>query len=113
MKNNVRDYIRTDIGEIRKVVRVTEDLYVLDKDIVFAHKDKIKKSSPNIIDLIEIGDYVNGIKIETKYYSNVNQEWIVAEDCGDDYYDCKFTNENIKTVVTKEQMKQMEYKINE
>ena len=76
-------------------------------------KKYMVKSSPNIIDLIEVGDYVNGRKIETKYYCNVNQEWIVAEDCGDEYYDCKFANENIKTVVTKEQFEVMQYKVGE
>lgn len=59
----VGDYVRTDIGEIRKVVRVTDDAFILDKDIVYAHKDKIKKSSPNIIDLIEEHDL---LKIEYK-----------------------------------------------
>lgn len=101
----VGDYVRTDIGEIRKVVRVTDDLYVLDKDVVFAHKDKIKKLSPNIIDLIEVGDYVNGEKIieisesgEVLFYSYFDR-------------DKSIENNSIKSILTKEQFESMEYKV--
>ena len=101
----VGDYVRTDIGEIRKVVRVTDDLYVLDKDIVFAHKDKIKKSSPNIIDLIEVGDYVNGLKVE-----GVNNE---IKGFGTIIFskDSSIMEDYIYSILTKEQFESMEYKI--
>ncbi len=98
------DYVRTDIGEIRKVVRVTDDLYVLDKDVVFAHKDKIKKASPNIIDLIEVGDYVNGVMV-----TEIKDGKPFKEDYNDPYYSYYF--DDIYSIVTKEQFKSMEYKI--
>lgn len=105
----VGEYVRTDIGEIRKVVRVTDNLYVLDKDVVFAHKDKIKKSSPNIIDLIEVGDYVNGKKVIDKweepdwygYFIKLEGEETVP------------TIRKIESIVTREQFSQMEYRIGE
>lgn len=108
MKLNVGDYVRTDIGEIRKVVRVTDDLYVLDKDVVFAHKDKIKKSNPNIIDLIEVGDYVNG-RIVCKN-DEENYLYLIGFDADGNFYEDSI--KDIKSVVTKEQFEQMEYKIN-
>ena len=114
----VNDYVRTDIGEIRKVVRVTDDLYVLDKDIVFAHKDKIKKSSPNIIDLIEVGDYVNGCKI-IDLATNIDGKVLYLETDiteFDNIYACGHINiyeKDIKSIVTKEQFESMKYKVGE
>ena len=65
---------------------------------------EVIKSSPNIMDLIEVGDYVNGFKVAE----------VLKDSCGyrgtDDYiYDCG----DIKSIVTKEQMEEMEYKIND
>ena len=61
------------------------------------------KSSPNIIDLIEKGDYVNGLKVNKKYEDrvviNTRDEIIV------------WFEYQIKSIVTKEQFKSMEYKI--
>ena len=62
---------------------------------------KFIKSSPNIIDLIEVGDYVNGEKVTDKF------DYLLAFG-NNDYY----KNENeIKNIVTKEQFEEMEYKI--
>ena len=105
----VGDYVRTDIGEIRKVVRVTDDLYVLDKDIVFAHKDKIKKTSPNIIDLIEVGDYVNGHKVVD--IAEATKRAVYIEDVKQKSGLIPYTRDNIKSILTKEQFESMEYKV--
>ena len=106
----VGDYIRTDIGEIRKVVRVTDDLYILDKDIVFAHKDKIKKSSPNIIDICEVGDYVNGEKVirlfNPTFLSMGELPYVITDKS-------KYEPQEIQNVVTKECFESMEYKVKE
>ena len=70
------------------------------------------KSSPFIIDLIEVGDYVNGYKVGC------------IDDCKGAmrqfYYDDENPNddvghweEEIKTIVTHEQFSQMEYRIGE
>lgn len=72
--------------------------------------DYIIKSSPNIIDLIEVGDYVNGSYI----YS------IVEENKNTGQPRVLFTEEDgvlgsgeIKSIVTKEAFEQMEYRIGE
>ena len=65
--------------------------------------DYIIKSSPNIIDLIEVGDYVNG-----SYVLGVYQEpkYLITDDCS-------LYEEDIKSIVTHEQFSQMEYRIGE
>ena len=105
----VGDYVRTDIGEIRKVVRITDDVFVLDKEIVFAHKDKIKKSSPNIIDLIEVGDYVNGHKVVD--IAEALKRAVYIEDIKQKGGLISYTRDNIKSILTKEQFESMEYKV--
>ena len=68
-------------------------------------KESIVKSSPNIIDLIEVGDYVNGLKV-----MEVNNE---IKGFGTIVFD-KYTSimeDYIYSIVTKEQFEQIEYKI--
>lgn len=117
----VGDYIRTDDGLIGKVV--SEPYEYKDSigcDIDFGNNDvfneyemwqRIIKSSPNIIDLIEVGDYVNGKHVD-KYQGKLgvfcelpNGKWEFIE----------LTNEHylISSIVTKEQFSCMEYKIGE
>lgn len=73
-------------------------------------KNTIIKFSYNIIDILEVGDYVNGDKIE------------YIDDCKgamrEFYYDYENPNddvghwqEEIKTIITHEQMEQMAYKV--
>jgi hypothetical protein len=68
----------------------------------------IVKSSNNIIDLIEVGDYVNGLIVNdivtdfdgTKTFNLFKQS-------------SYFGNEDIKSIVTKEQFESMKYKVKE
>lgn len=113
----VGDYVRTNKGIAKyigdKATKVT--IYkVIDKDIVYDNVEgwenilldkEIIKSSPNIIDLIEVGDYVNGERIQ--FITNKKE---LLTDGG---YDLLKKYEDIKFVVTKEQFSQMEYKIGE
>ena len=73
------------------------------------------KASHNIIDLIEVGDYVNGTKVTsisgTRYDKNDLH-------CYCDYCQNEKTGKwlmipakDIKSIVTKEQFSQMEYKV--
>ncbi len=73
------------------------------------------KSSPNIIDLIEVGDYVNGYLVKDIDYAfddvvmnNKNARIVPYIDCNKDKY-----IDDIKSIVTKEQFSQMEYKLGE
>lgn len=115
----IGDYVRFD-GEIAKIkdikrYKTKEDIYVFDR-ILDLNEDRScndntiynsqwkyfdnVKSSPNIIDLIEVGDYVNGCPVLYKE----NNELI----CG---LLLKYKEENINSVVTKEQFESIEYRI--
>lgn len=82
-------------------------------DIQFKHsKHSVPKidviSSPNIIDLIQVGDYVNG-----DWINEIKDGRPYHEDYNDSYYSWYLDEEDIKSIVTHEQFSQMEYKIGE
>jgi len=100
----VGDYVRTNGGRIGKVTDLeTYCNLVIDTDKGELDIQRIIKSSPNIIDLIQEGDYVNSYEVV-----GVKKDYIYFED--GTYY-CK--NYQIKSIVTKEQFKSMEYRIGE
>ena len=78
---------------------------------VYLDIDEIRtlKHSFNIIDLIEVGDYVNGREVE----ETTRNGFITLKSFGDDNYgDFNILeNEYIETIVTKEQFESMEYKV--
>ena len=60
---------------IENINKLHLDLYKINGEIfkkpLYSTNDIIVKSSPNIIDLIEVGDYVNGCEVLDKYiYAN-------------------------------------------
>ena len=67
-----------------------------------------EKASYNIIDLIEVGDYVNGRKVYQVGYNF--QDDFVLKMSESNYEDFIYPNE-IKSIVTKEQFKSMAHKI--
>ena len=108
-------YVRTEKGEIKKVFQYDKQEDNLIWCTLNCHatiKSSIVKASYNIIDLIGVGDYVNGnkvIRIETSSYpEDKNVKIIVC--CGDDDY-YSYYNEDIKTILTKEQYENNCYKV--
>ena len=69
--------------------------------------DKIIVGEPsfNIIDLIEVGDYVNGHQVEEIDYE-IKEIW-----CNNEYYYNGVSFKDIRSVVTKEQFEQISYKL--
>ena len=106
----VGDYVRTRDGLIQKI---KDDFYTTmeittDNGKCFYKYIDIIKSSSNIIDLIEVGDYVNGYYVEDVLNTFVN----VAT--GSNYFQNPTIYENdIKSIVTKEQFESMKYKVGE
>lgn len=111
VQNNIKkgDYARLNTGEIVRVIGIREN-QVNKKAIYFGAYDEdwcdsaaVENFSENIIDLIEVGDYVNG-----KYVKEINQ-----------YKDGKsiialigiIDEKNIKTILTHEQYNANCYKI--
>ena len=114
----VGDYVRTEYGIAKYISdKVTKYgvYYVVDKDIMICNvegwenclsgSNEIVKSSPNIIDLIEVEDYVNGSYVEGFIEKNKFQNKLIITEAG------MIDNNDIKSIVTKEQFKNMEYEV--
>ena len=91
------------------------DFYIhTDKRGEVIYKSMIVKASHNIIDLIEVGDYVNGHQVyddfraDTDDYGNNFIEIGIESDRFLNHY---IREDEIKTIVTKEQFENMSYKI--
>lgn len=116
----VGDYVRhvdvfNNTTKIRKINEIIPPDELIKKDVYLFNnkecslKEDIIKSSPNIIDLIEVGDYVNGIYVNIieKEQKRVGYESYYGDE------DIFFYNEDIKSIVTKEQFEAMQYKVGE
>ena len=113
----VGDYVRTKWGYICKIVNINEFRepsmkYGVEasylKDIMFIGDEDIIKSSPNIIDLIEVGDIVNygligGGMVLHKENDKITTNTLLFG---------ILENKDIKTIITKEQMESMKYEVN-
>lgn len=113
----VGEYIRTDKGIIDKVIQIVnegsgvrflgetlEDTIIITNGDILSerriNKREIEKHSLNIIDLIEVGDYVNGEKVIDTWNSNRIET-----------HKSNFDEEEIKSIVTKEQFSNIEYRL--
>lgn len=109
LKENM--YVRTKDGYISQykyydTTNIGKLLCIPLSNGTFANIEDIVKTSYNIIDILEAGDYVNGCKIIKNTLKDGGNIVIVqGGNC--------FTNEKIKSIVTKEQMEQMAYKVGE
>ena len=127
MDIKVGEYIRIKNGIIGKVNQIEiagqgtrhynenfdETIYCIDTNDFIEHyrykQQAIVKHSPNIIDLIEVGDYVNELYIQEIISLKDN----VMKCMVDSDYECltTITNAEIKNVVTKEQFKNVIYEV--
>lgn len=133
MKLEIGKFIRTPYG-IRKIVNITKDdgygkpkVRVIELDrhlntpykfdyIFYTDENVIKKckASYNIIDILEVGDIIS--------YSDEKHEILLIDDelmvrntglIYDNNYYLPIKSIAIKSVITHEQMEQMEYKVGE
>lgn len=116
LKIEVGEYIRTKDGRIDKVDRYSigccvyhckNGMCIDECETVGIPISDIKKHSSNIIDLIEEGDYVNGHKILEIHEALAPDDERIL-DIG---YGMAIFEENIKSIVTKEQFKIVEYEV--
>lgn len=108
----VGNYIRTKQWGIAKVNTVSNGkcIQIKNKNNRVTHYfEQIGSPSSNIIDLIEVGDYVNGHLVIAVDREKLE---VSIENCmyGSDYEDIN-GNIDIKSIVTKEQFKAMEYEV--
>jgi hypothetical protein len=124
----VGDYVRTKSGIIGKIESknyigysdwLIDTLYYNDDGIIDDWTCGVKeydvlKSSPNIIDLLEVGDYVNGYKVNAEYAPYgvyIEIPFVDSESIG-----CNvdlIRTEEIESIVTREMFESIEYKVGE
>lgn len=115
----VGECVRTKRGFIGKVINVNdfrppEAIFAIEyggDDYGFAGYEDIRSHSFNIIDLIEIGDYVNGVEVIEIDEKTIRGEKMIETNCEGNNSTRYFVNDEIKTIITHEQMKSMEYKV--
>lgn len=103
---------------IGKVIKINQDtIYTkMNFEMPFSFKiENIAKHSFNLIDLIEVGDYVNGKEVKHiamfEGFPDYPKLIFVDETHLIPSETCK--NEEIKSIVTKEQMASIEYRVEE
>ena len=111
----IGDYVRTKYGKIGRIsnlaVDYSSELILCEEDSIPFAKHQIIKHKEKLIDLIEKGDYVNGCKV---LFIDKDLVGIKNVKCIDNTEERKtFYNEDIKSIVTKEQFESMEYRIGE
>lgn len=132
MEIQIGEYVRTKDGEIIKLENNEEffedsvdvgigimpavDGIWIDKEYFdYIEKKEVAKHSFHIIDLIEVGDYVNGEYIcditECLNENRKREKAVVINEMGYNEYAESLFNKDIKSIVTKEQFKQVEYKV--
>ena len=124
MKLEVGMYIRTKDGYISQYKYYDTTNAYMGKLLciplsngTFANIEDIVKASYNIIDILEIGDYVNGSEVLDFEYKlikgndNFTNFAVVTENCYLENTDSWIIEKDIKSVITHEQMEQMAYKV--
>ena len=134
LKLKTEEYIRTYEGIIGKVLEdedIVEDGVYIDTTFLddyadetnFVKYEDIKIHSLNLIELIEVGDYVNGFLIDyidlyckvpflrsERPYREATTWYKDLIEKGKDYNMClHFKQEDIKSIVTKEQFSRAKY----
>lgn len=116
MELSVGMYVRTELYSISKIIYIEDTNWLeIDKNKgCLIHDETVLKASHNIIDLIEVGDYVNGHKVLEVYEDRIKfgeDDLVLARRSNYDNYYLYF--EDIKSIVTKEQYESMSYKVGE
>lgn len=139
---SVGDYIRTDDGYLAKVIEIeSKALIFCDNFIrknrfgevthIFIDDERITKHSPNIIELIEVGDLVEIEYLAPRYnervtrlfeveytnihiaFKNTHCELMYALDNKEWAFGDKKLKPIIKNIVTKEQFEKIMYRVEE
>lgn len=120
-------YVRTNDGIIAKNYgefsnnAIVNGVFIKQNHTKWIYKNRITKVSHNIIDLIEIGDYVNGKEVialrkdiskRDIHPSSKNCNIFILYSVSQGWY-FGIKDEDIKSIVTKEQFSQMEYRVGE
>lgn len=122
MKLEVGMYVRLqndveDIVIINRIANVFENTILTENDGSIYQgeytKENVVKASYNIIDILEVEDFVSTITgkcaVIAGVYNDINnKKYLRLCNCIGEYYE-----DDIKSVITHEQMEQMTYKVGE
>lgn len=124
MKLEVGMYVRLqndveNIVIINRIANVFESTILTENDGSIYQgvytKENVIKASYSIIDILEVGDYVNGQRIY--YDEELDFLYVQSFDGDGEFYQESITKQsfidNIKSVITHEQMEQMTYKVDD
>ena len=122
MELEVGMYVRTKNGMIAKIIGkvlepdnyyfqcwVTDRYLCICDDTEYLCDSDVIKANYNIIDLIEVGDYVNGYKT----FEKDDYLWIERLDNHETPHFTRIDYLDIKSIVTKEQFESMQYRVGE
>jgi hypothetical protein len=105
MKLDAGMYVRT-LNGIVKIDKIKDSIMIDTKGKT--HFGDFIKASYKIIDILEVGDYVNGFKV-----IDIVENDIYISDFYAESYIGIVKVKNIKSIITYEQMEQMAYKVGE
>lgn len=118
----VNEYVRTKYGYIAKITEIDNYIWFnqkINKESGMAvyelskveFENLVVKHSPNIIDLIEEGDYVNGERVlqKAKIKDGSMQICILKDNNSSNWR--TINNFTLKNIVTKEQFNQVKYEV--
>lgn len=121
VEDNIKrnDYARLNTGKIVRVIGIKENK--LNKKAIYYgvyEQDwfdsmAVENFSDKPIDLVEVGDYVNGYKVIGVTLDPAPSGKCVDIDCDKPSYESYLFEEQIYSIVTKEQFASMEYKVEE
>lgn len=122
----VNEYVRTEEGYLGILIAINKQDYnylVVDTSIevrkdgypstyLYLKKENIKNHSKQLIDLIEVGDIVNGMEVlavmEDMQTGELHLE-MTSNYTNEEIGDCSIYDKDIKAILTKEQMEANQY----
>lgn len=108
----IGEYIRTKNGNIDKAINLNYymPVYVECENEIYL-LDSVVKHSKQLIDLIKVGDYVNGYKVRGKTKEKIVVDYYCySKELADGNW-LSFNNDMIKTILTKELYEANCYKV--
>ena len=108
------DYFKANTGEIYKSMNVSPipngKIHYANGEYSWVSESAVVNFSPNIIDLIEVGDYVNGFKVLEVFKNDIAGESLIAFENHNNILSSIYDDE-IKSIVTKESFQNAEYRV--
>lgn len=104
MEIEVGEYVRSRIGSIGKVTKIEDNKFLYEDETFITWTGNVIKHGKNILDLIEVGDFINGERI-----LDITGDYIHTNETNHNKF---YLKKHIKTILTKEQFELNCYKLN-